>query len=111
MILSVDGLKRADEIPDFFSLIIAVCTKYTVKMFFTVKRNPCKLSGMIVQKSGSKTYTFVRRNIGESIVVIRAVKVIDVYILNDSLLNSLQRIWRAAADHQCAAIQIFYLRS
>ena len=108
MILSVDGLKSADEILDFFSLIIAVCTKYTVKMFLTVKRNTCELSGMIIQKAGSKAYTLMSRNIGKGVVMIRAVKIVDVYILNDSLLNSLQRIRRAAADHQCAAFQIFF---
>ena len=87
MILSVDGLKSADEILDFFSLIIAVCTKYTVKMFFTVKRDPGKLSGMIIKKSRGKAYAFMSCNIGERVVVIWTVKIIDMHVFNDSLLD------------------------
>lgn len=30
-----------DKVLQFFSMIITVCTQYTFKMFFTVKRNPC----------------------------------------------------------------------
>ena len=76
-----------DKLLKFFSAVIAVCAKYTFKMFFTVKRDPGKLSGMIIQKSRGKAYAFMSCNIGERVVVIWTVKIIDMHVFNDSLLD------------------------
>lgn len=76
------------------------------KTFFAVKRNPRKLTAVIVKKSGSKANPSACRNIGKRCIVVGAVEIRDFSGGDQSVLNSLQRRRRTSAYHQRSFVKV-----
>ena len=89
-----------------FSLVLFVCTHDTGKTLTTIKRDPGKLSAVIIQETWRQADPAPRGNIGKGCVMIGAVEVIDLPRADQAVLNRAERQGRAAADHQGPAIEV-----
>ena len=75
------------------SVIILVGTEYTGKAFFAVKRYPHKLTAVIVQKTGRKTYSSACGDVGIGCIVVSAVKILYFSRAYQPVLYSFKRGW------------------
>ena len=89
-------------------MIRFVRTQNTGKSFFAVKRNPRKLTAVVVKKSGRKANPSACRNIGKRCIVVGAVEIRDFAGADQPVLNSLQRRRRTAADHQRSSVKVAF---
>ena len=62
----------------------------TGECLFTFKRYPRELTAVVIQETGSKTDTSSGSYVGESRVMIRAVKILDLPGTDHPVLDSLQ---------------------
>ena len=84
-------------------------TKDTGKVFLTVEGDPRKLSAVVVQEPGRQADTLSCGNIGKGRVMICAVEAVDPAGGYQSVLNSPQRVGRAAAHHLSPAVKILFV--
>ena len=77
------------KIPHGFARITLVRTQHTGNRFLTVKRRPGIVRVMVVQKTGGKTDSQIRRHIGQGGIVVGAVEITYLSIADYSLLHFL----------------------
>ena len=61
--------------------------------YLTVKGYPCKLSAVVVQKSGGKTYAVIRSYIYQRSVVVVTVEMTNMVLRNKPLLERFKLWW------------------
>ena len=104
--LFVEFFQQAQKRLKRFSVVILMRAKNAVEMLLTIKRNPCELSAVIVQKTGRKTDSASGCDVRERCVVIRTVEIVNFPRLNQSVLDFSQRERGSAAHHQRPAVKI-----
>ena len=84
----VQPLKCLYKCSKALAAIHLVSAEDAVKAFPAVIRNPCKLSAVVVQESGSKADAFAGRDIHKSRVVIGTVKIFNLTGGDELLLDT-----------------------
>ena len=106
--IPVEFFQNAQEGFQAFSLIFFVSAYNTRETLFTVKRDPGKLSAVIIQKTGSQSDSSARGYIGKRRVMIGTVEIIDLSRADKAMLDCAKRQGRASSDHQSPTIEILF---
>ena len=87
----IQFFQDGDEGGEGRTAVRLVGAEHTGEGFLAVKRNPCKLAAVIVQKTGSEADAFAGGDIGQGGVMIRTVEIADVSGGDEPVLHSLER--------------------